>query len=86
MKRVQITENQYDNVLKKFQVDDGDIKTIENDRLQMDIVDTKQDARMLIGKAFKLGVMYGKHRTDIYARKEIKKKLDDMIQALDDKG
>ena len=51
----------------------------------MDIVDAKQDARMLIGKAFKLGVMYDKHRTDIYARKEIKKKLDELIQAIDDK-
>ena len=85
MKRVQISENQYDTILKKFQIDDDDIKTIENDRLQMDIVDTKQDARMLIGKAFKLGVMYGKHRTDIYARREIKKKLDELIQAFDDK-
>ena len=83
MKRVQITENQYDNVLKKFQVDDGDIKTIENDRLEMDIVDTKQDARMLIGKAFKLGIKYAKSKNDLYMRKEIKKELDDMIQALD---
>ena len=86
MKRVQITENQYDNVLKKFQVGDGDIKTIENDRLQMDIVDTKQKSRELITKAFRLGVKYHANRKDLYARKEIKKKLDDMIQALDDKG
>ena len=86
MKRVQITENQYDNVLKKFQVDDGDIKTIENDRLEMDIVDTKQMSRELITKAFKLGIKYVKSKNDLYMRKEIKKELDDLIQALDDKG
>ena len=85
MKRVQITENQYDNVLKKFQVDDGDIKTIENDRLEMDIVDTKQMSRELITKAFKLGIKYVKSKNDLYKRKEIKKELDDMIQALDEK-
>ena len=83
MKRVHLIENQYDTVLKKYQVDDDDIKTIENDRLQMDIVDAKQDARMLIGKAFKLGIKYAKSKNDLYMRKEIKKELDDMIQALD---
>lgn len=86
MKRVQISENQYDNVLKKFQVDDGDIKTIENDRLEMDIVDTKQKSRELITKAFRLGVKYAKSKNDLYVRKEIKKELDDMIQALDSIG
>ncbi len=86
MKRVQITENQYDNVLKKFQVDDGDIKTIENDRLEMDIVDTKQKSRELITKAFKLGIKYTKCKNDLYVRKEIKKELDGMIQALDSIG
>lgn len=84
MKRVQITENQYDNVLKKFQVDDGDIKTIENNRLEMGIVDTKQKSRELITKAFRLGIKYHALRKDLYARKEIKKKLDDMIKVLDD--
>ena len=83
MKRVHLIENQYDTVLKKYQVDDDDIKTIENDRLEMDIVNTKQDARMLIGKAFKLGIKYVKSKNDLYMRKEIKKELDDMIQALD---
>ena len=86
MKRVQITENQYDNVLKKFQVDDGDIKTIENDRLEMDIVDTKQKSRELITKAFKLGIKYTKSKNDLFMRKEIKKELDSMVQALDDNG
>ena len=86
MKRVHLVENQYDTVLKKYQVDDDDINTIENDRLEMDIVDTKQDARMLIGKAFKLGIKYVKSKNDLYMRKEIKKELDDLIQALDDKG
>ena len=86
MKRVQITENQYDNVLKKFQVDDGDIKTIENDRLQMDIIDAKQKSRELITKAFKLGIKYTKSKNDLFMRKEIKKELDSMVQALDDNG
>lgn len=86
MKRVHLIENQYDTVLKKYQVDDDDIKTIENDRLQMDIVDAKQKSRELITKAFRLGVKYHANRNDLYARKEIKKKLDDMIQALDDNG
>ena len=85
MKRVQITENQYDNVLKKFQVDDDDIKTIENDRLQMDIVDAKQKSRELITKAFELGIKYTKSKNDLFMRKEIKKELDSMVQALDDK-
>ena len=83
MKKAHITENQYDTVLKKYQVDDGDIKTIENDRLEMDIVDTKQKSRELITKAFRLGVKYVKSKNDLYMRKEIKKELDDMVQALD---
>ena len=86
MKKAHITENQYDTVLKKYQVDDGDIKTIENDRLEMDIIDTKQKSRELITKAFKLGIKYVKRKNDLYARKEIKKELDDMVQALDDIG
>lgn len=84
MKKAHITENQYDTVLKKYQVDDGDIKTIENDRLEMDIVDTKQKSRELISKAFKLGIKYVKRKNDLYMRKEIKKELDDLVQALDD--
>lgn len=86
MKRVHLIENQYDTVLKKYQVDDDDIKTIENDRLQMDIVDAKQMSRELITKAFKLGIKYTKSKNDLFMRKEIKKELDSMIQALDDIG
>lgn len=86
MKRVHLIENQYDTVLKKYQVDDDDIKTIENDRLQMDIVDAKQKSRELITKAFKLGIKYTKSKNDLFMRKEIKKELDSMIQALDDIG
>lgn len=86
MKRVHLIENQYDTVLKKYQVDDGDIKTIENDRLQMDIVDAKQKSRELITKAFELGIKYTKSKNDLFMRKEIKKELDSMVQALDDKG
>ena len=85
MKRAHVTENQYDTVLKKYLVDDDDIKSIENDRLEMDIVDTKQMSRELITKAFKLGIKYVKSKNDLYKRKEIKKELDDMIQALDEK-
>ena len=83
MKRVHLIENQYDTVLKKYQVDDDDINTIENDRLEMDIIDTKQKSRELITKAFKLGIKYVKSKNDLYMRKEIKKELDNMIQALD---
>ena len=86
MKRAHVTENQYDTVLKKYLVDDDDIKTIDNNRLEMDIVDTKQKSRELITKAFKLGIKYVKSKNDLYMRKEIKKELDDLIQALDDKG
>lgn len=86
MKRAHVTENQYDTVLKKYLVDDDDIKSIENDRLQMDIVDTKQKSRELITKAFKLGIKYVKSKNDLYMRKEIKKELDSMVQALDDIG
>lgn len=77
-------ESQYDGVLMKYQVDDGNIKTIENDRLSMDIVDTKQKSRESIDKAFKLGIKYAKNKNDLYVRKEIKKELDGMVQALDD--
>ena len=84
MKRVNILESQYDGVLMKYQVDDSNIKAIENDRLSMDIVDTKQKSRELITKAFKLGIMYVKSKNDLYKRKEIKKEIDDMVQALDD--
>lgn len=86
MKRVHLIENQYDTVLKKYQVDDDDIKTIENDRLQMDIVDAKQKSRELIIKAFELGIKYTKSKNNLFMRKEIKKELDSMIQALDDIG
>lgn len=86
MKRVHLVENQYDTVLKKYQVDDDDIKTIENDRLQMDIVDAKQKSRELITKAFELGIKYTKSKNDLFMRKEIKKELDSMVQALDDNG
>ena len=86
MKKAHITENQYDTVLKKYQADDDDIKSIENDRLEMDIVDTKQKSRELITKAFKLGIKYTKCKNDLYVRKEIKKELDGMIQALDSIG
>ena len=83
MKRAHVTENQYDTVLKKYLVDDDDIKSIENDRLQMDIVDTKQKSKELITKAFKLGIKYVKSKNDLFMRKEIKKELDNMIQDLD---
>lgn len=86
MKRAHVTENQYDTVLKKYLVDDDDIKTIENDRLQMDIVDAKQKSRELITKAFELGIKYTKSKNDLFMRKEIKKELDSMVQALDDIG
>lgn len=86
MKRAHVTENQYDTVLKKYLVDDDDINTIENDRLEMDIIDTKQKSRELITKAFKLGIKYVKSKNDLYMRKEIKKELDSMIQALGDIG
>ena len=84
MKRVNILESQYDGVLMKYQVDDSNIKAIENDRLSMDIVDTKQKSRESIDKAFNLGIKYAKSKNDLYVRKKIKKELDDMVQALDD--
>ena len=86
MKRAHVTENQYDTVLKKFLVDDDDIKSIENNRLEMGIVDTKQKSRELITKAFRLGCKYVKSKNDLFMRKEIKKELDDMVQALDSIG
>ena len=85
MKRISITETQYDGVLKRFE-DGGDneIKAIENDRLSMELVDTKQKSRESIDDAFKLGIKYARAKKDLYLRKEIKKKLDDIVQALDD--
>ena len=86
MKRISISEAQYDGVLKRFEDnghDDNEIKTVENDCLSMELVDTKQKSRESIDDAFKLGIKYARAKKDLYLRKEIKKKLDDMIQALD---
>ena len=88
-KRVNIMESQY-GILKKFEVEDdkglsGDEKVkVDNQFLGMEIVDVKDAARQMITKAFRLGIKYHALRKDLYARKEIKKKLDDMIQVLDD--
>ena len=75
-KKINISESQW-----------GHIETMlpkaENDCLQMDLVDTKQKSRESIGKAFKLGIHFAKAKRDLHLRKEIKNKLDDMIQNLD---
>ena len=89
MKRISISEAQYDGVLKRFEDNghnDNEIKAVENDRLSMELVDTKQKSRESIDDAFKLGIKYARAKKDLYLKKEIKKKLDDMIQALDDIG
>lgn len=75
-KRVNITESQWGHVESK-------LPKAENDCLQMDLVDTKQKSRESIGKAFKLGIYYARAKRDLHLRKEIKNKLDDMIQNLD---
>ena len=75
-KRVNITEIQWGHIESK-------LPKAENDCLQMDLVDTKQKSRESIGKAFKLGIHFAKAKRDLHLRKEIKNKLDDMIQNLD---
>ena len=75
-KRISITESQWGHIESK-------LPKAENDCLQMDLVDTKQKSRESIGKAFKLGIHFAKAKRDLHLRKEIKNKLDDMIQNLD---
>jgi hypothetical protein len=78
-KRININESQWGHVADK-------LPQVENDCLQMDLVDTKQQSRESIARAFKLGIRYAKAENDLYMRKEIKQKLDDMIQAVDKEG
>ena len=75
-KRINILESQWGHV-------ESQLPKAENDCLQMQIVDTKQDARELIGKAFKLGIKYAKAKNDLYMRKRIKNEFDGLVQALD---
>ena len=75
-KRINILESQWGHV-------ESQLPKAENDCLQMDLVDTKQKSRESIGKAFKLGIHFAKAKRDLHLRKEIKNKLDDMIQNLD---
>ena len=87
-KRVNILESQY-GILKKFEIEDDkglsrDEKVkIDNQFLGMEIVDVKDAARQMITKAFRLGIKYGRNPKDLYLRKEIKQKIDGMIQSVD---
>lgn len=90
MKRVSITEQQYNGFLKKYEVkDDGkgldkeEKVQVDNQFLGIELVDVKDTARKLISKAFRLGIKYAENPKDIYLRRKIKQKLDDMIQAVD---
>ncbi len=87
MKRVRITESQYDGFLKQFEQDKGlsddEITQIDNQFLNIELTDVKQTARDLIAKAFNMGVKYGKNPKDLHLRSTIKQKLDDLIQAVD---
>ena len=71
MKRVRITESQYDGFLKQFEHNDNltdeDKVQIDNQFLNIELTDVKQTARDLIAKAFSMG----------------KQQLDKMIQAVD---
>lgn len=92
MKKVNINESQYDGLLKKFELDKNEKKKkpnkeelaqIDNQFLGIEVVDVKDTARKMISKAFNMGIEYGKNPMDIYLRRKIKEKLDDMIQAVD---
>lgn len=87
MKRVKITESQYDGFLKQFEhndnLTDDDKIQIDNQFLNIELTDVKQTARDLIAKAFSMGVKYGKNPKDLHLRSTIKQKLDDLIQAVD---
>lgn len=87
MKRVKITESQYDGFLKQFEQDKGlsddEMTQIDNQFLNIELTDVKQTARDLIAKAFSMGVKYGKNPKDLHLRSTIKQKLDDLIQAVD---
>ena len=87
MKRVKITESQYDGFLKQFEhngnLTDDDKIQIDNQFLNIELTDVKQTARDMITKAFELGKKYATHPKDLHLRSEIKQELDKMIQAVD---
>lgn len=87
MKRVKITESQYDGFLKKFEhnnnLTDEDKVQIDNQFLNIELTDVKQTARDMITKAFELGKKYATHPKDLHLRSTIKQKLDNLIQAID---
>ncbi|WP_028902732.1 hypothetical protein [Prevotella sp. P6B4] len=87
MKRVKITESQYDGFLKQFEhndnLTDDDKIQIDNQFLNIELTNVKQTARDMITKAFELGKKYAIHPKDLHLRSEIKQELDKMVQAVD---
>lgn len=86
MKRVQITENQYNGFLKKYEQNNTPQK-ISN--MRHNVADLKQNklkviARDAITKAFQLGADYeSTSMLDIAQRKEILRKLNELQTKID---
>ena len=86
MKRVKITEEQYDNYLKRYQQNTTP-QAISN--MRHDVADLKKNelkviAREYIAQAFKLGCEYDKTSAlDMAQRKEIVRKLNGLQAKID---
>ena len=86
MKRVQITENQYNGFLKKYEQNNT---AQELSNMRHNVSDFKQNelkviARDYISKAFKLGCEYeSTSMLDMVQRKEILRKLNELQTKID---
>ena len=86
MKRVQITENQYNGFLKKYEQNNT---PQELSNMRHNVADLKQNelkviARDYISKAFQLGREYEKTSVlDMAQRKEIMRKLNELQAKID---
>ena len=86
MKRVQITENQYNGFLKKYEQNNT---PQELSNMRHNVADLKQNelkviARDYISKAFQLGCEYeSTSMLDIAQRKEIMRKLNELQAKID---
>ena len=78
MKRINITEQQFQNVSQQ-------LSQMRSDTSDLKLSDLKCYARDAIGRAFRLGKRYrGLSMLDIKGRKNILQKLNEIISRIDD--
>lgn len=93
MKRIQVTEGQYNGILKQYEdngTEDSDNTVQDISNMRHNVADLKQNelkliARDSITKAFKLGCDYeSTSNLDIERRKELLLKLNGLIDRIGD--